>query len=76
MTPPRSHKRDSTSTTFTPTLFTQNGTSSTSLPTIVEDTPQEERDRLGAEQAQALLTTMAAIRDEITKLEEILLTWG
>ncbi|XP_071186896.1 uncharacterized protein [Salvelinus alpinus] len=64
-----SHKRNSTSTTLTPTLPTQTSTSSTSLPTIVEDTPQEESDPLSAEQAQALLTTMAAMRDEFTKLE-------
>ncbi|KAM9398291.1 uncharacterized protein ACWYII_032049 [Salvelinus alpinus] len=64
-----SHKTNSTSTTLTPTLPTQKGTSSTSLPTIVEDTPQEESDPLSAEQAQALLTTMAAMRDEFTKLE-------
>ncbi|KAM9498656.1 uncharacterized protein ACWYII_001975 isoform 1-T2 [Salvelinus alpinus] len=64
-----SHKTNSTSTTLTPTIPTQKGTSSTSLPTIVEDTPQEESDPLSAEQAQALLTTMAAMRDEFTKLE-------
>ncbi|KAM9473035.1 uncharacterized protein ACWYII_008123 [Salvelinus alpinus] len=64
-----SHKTNSTSTTLTPTLPTQKGTSSTSLPTIVEDTPQEVSDPLSAEQAQALLTTMAAMRDEFTKLE-------
>ncbi|CAB1345728.1 unnamed protein product, partial [Coregonus sp. 'balchen'] len=39
-----SHKTNSTSTTLTPTIPTQKRTSSTSLPTIVEDTPQEESD--------------------------------
>ncbi|CAB1354062.1 unnamed protein product [Coregonus sp. 'balchen'] len=64
-----SHKTNSTSTTLTPPIPTQKGTSNTSLPTIVEDTPQEESNPLSAEQAQALLTTMAAMRDEFTKLE-------
>ena len=52
-----SHKTNST-------IPTQKGTSST-----VQNTPQEESDPLSAEQAQALLTTMAAMRNEFTKLE-------
>ncbi|CAB1335513.1 unnamed protein product, partial [Coregonus sp. 'balchen'] len=35
----------------------------------MEDTPQEESDPLSAEQAQALLTLMGAMRDQFTKLE-------